>query len=597
MFNDNRDGTLTIVGQADQDDTYFEACVISQNAIDGTESLPPHSHPLDEGLQERTKLSIRRSGTPADFSTASGLSREVSQATAHANGGNAADTVEARPSMPLSTGSRPRSPLKARKGTSESLELAMATSDTWRILQSLVSKLGGNKAWLASHKGADDLERRALAQLISLPPRNQIDREWLDGIRRSNQQRLKQTICILIAIVGFRGPCQACQKRAAEKRRHCAALPPQAKDMDELQQLVGNTCSECYHFPTKGDCGFPSRTLLGTQTSQVLVSKPAQSTNAQAAQTTENDFALIKPLAQPVLGDTVIPTWPISKTHIPQANLLPVPAIPLQEPHRHQAASRQGRSRDNDVARGVGDEANSTRLRDIPNMAGHHQSINITALSADDGANSRGSFSVPKDSKNNQARMNSASTGLRISSADWLSKALGLLTEVSQLPTEKQSGVFTKIIEMVEVIRRPTMNLDVDCSAHISSLTAEEWEIAPGRLTVSAPSTGRESRIAFSTSYLRREVIDVDVATDIACGRKVVNRYIPALQQIVVDKFDARWDCDLTVLEGYIQVKVGRMEAKIGQGGIFVISQDETCFITNITHRECPIQIRWVERR
>ncbi|KAJ4416543.1 hypothetical protein N0V82_006665 [Gnomoniopsis sp. IMI 355080] len=245
---------------------------------------------------------------------------------------------------------------------------------------------------------------------------------------------------------------------------------------------------------------------------------------------------------------------------------------------------------------GMGDKAISITSTDMVDMAGNQQSI----PSANNEGDSICRGPRPKSgasSITNEIGVGPESTIIHTSSAGLLSKVLVLLSEISKLTKEEQSDTYTKIVEMVQIVRRPTLNMQVDHLAQIPSPTAEEWEIAPGRLALSVPGTGRESKLAFSASYLRREVINVELATKISRSQRILNRHIPALHQVVVEKIDANWDCDLTVLEGFVQVKIGQVKAKIGQGGLVAISQDAQCFITNVTHRECLIQIRWADKR
>lgn len=568
IFNDNCDGTLTVIGQGDEDDPHFKPCVVSQNPTSSRHEPPPaHPRLIDEELAKTAEPWSSRSVAPASTTLSSGSSKGTG-ATIHPPDMNTAKIANAGGATPTLSLGRPQHPMEAAKGTTGVLQLAMATSDTWRTLNSIVRTLEGKKGWLTAYKGALDFERRAFAQLIELPPRNNISAEWLNGIKKSNQKSFKGLICVLIAIVGDRGPCQACKNRTPEKRRQCAALPAQAKDMAELQQLVGDKCADCFHFPTKTKCGFPSGIAPSVmKQTPIPIPRMGHSTAVQSTHPSP-------------------PLRPTSKTPVPLPALPSIPVVPLQAITQRQAPPD------------ITEKADSAHTVDSTIAAKGRRSERISALSADDGRDANSALAskpfVATESITDQT--SARSTLAQPMSANMMGKALSLLTEISQLPSEEQSGIYSKIVEMIEVIRRPTLNLGVDSIGQMTNPIAEEWETAPGRLACPTAGTGRESRVAFSTSYLRREVVDVQLATQISRGQRVLNRHIPALHQVLVQKFDARWDCSLTVLEGFVRVKTGQVEVKIGQGGIFIISQDMDCFITNVTCRDCPVQFRWVER-
>lgn len=599
MFNDNCDGTLTVVGKANKDDSDFKFCVISQNPVDKSDSSSERP-PLPG--EEREKPEVGQSNASANTVPPSGARRR-SEAQSHLDISNAAKISDPSGSTPMPNAWQPPHSMEATQDITAALELAFATSATWKTLEFCVTTLGGKKIWLTAYKGVLDFERRAFLQLISLLPKNNIDREWLKGITNSHQQSFKGLICVLVAIVGVKGPCQACQRRAPEKTRHCAALPPQAKDMMELQKLVGTTCSECYHFPTKSNCGFPfaSEAPIGIKQTPVVAPLPDRSATSQTVQLPKGISPLPTLPAQAVSKNSAPSLRPISKTPIQPADLSSVSVSSSQVTSQLQDVFDQRKPPNTDDASRVEHKAISTDMEDIARKASRPRSARMLPRSADDegdcsSAHTSSVFSTAEESIINDSRATSTSIVFRPSSGSIVSKALGLLTEVSQLANEEQSGVYTKIVEMVEVIRRPILDLAADRMPGTSTPLTEEWETAPGRLTFPIAGTGRQSLIAFSTSYLRREVVDVELATQISRGQRVLNRHIPALHQVMVEKFDARWDCSLTVLDGVVQVKLGPVEAKIGQGGIFVISQDAACFITNVTHRDCPVQIRWVEK-
>lgn len=597
MFNDNGDGTLTMVGHVDKDTPHVTACVVSQSPMLRDENPPARPHPLGDTLAERENPQVGRFEVSTNAVSYSEPPQEERKSTKHPNDSTNARLPKADDATLISPVWQPQHPKAKSKDTLEALESTIATSDTWKVLESLIATLDGRKGWLLAYRNTSDFERRALTQLISLPPKNTIEGEWLSGIKKSNQQSFKGLICILIAIVGVRGPCQACKSRTPEKTQHCAALPLQAEKMHELQQLVGKRCADCYHFPTTKDCEFPSLRALTAikQTPVPIPQLSGQSATVQTRHFPERVSVLPVPPVRAASSNTTVhiqPRRPISNTPIPLPTLPSVLTMPLPAAARHQAAFERGRPMHTDAAPSTGKHATMPATTDVNSTTRARRSKRIPSLCLT-GASDASSAS--DESSTNQSSAMPTFTAPHLSSTSIVGKALGLLTEVSQLPNEEQSGVYTKIVEMIEVIRRPTLNHGIGLFDQISNPVAEKWETAPGRLAIPVPGVGRESQIAFSTSYLRREVIDVQLATQISRGQRILNRQIPALHQVMVERFDARWDCTLTVLEGFVNVKTDQMEAKIGQGGVFVVRQCTNCSITNVTHRDCSVQIRWVD--
>lgn len=623
MYNDNGDGTLTIVGEADPDDKSFQPCVISQTSTSRNLYLEGSSViPISNELQLQRPLDV----SDSDVSDADVSDAEVRVSDA---------------------------------GT-ETLETVLAASETWKTFELLVKQMGGREDWLTSNTDLEKVERQALIQLVSLPARNNIEEEWFQGITNAHHKRFKRLICVLIAIVGIKGPCQVCKTRKPEKQSHCAALPPQAAKMEALQKLLRNRCSECYHASTKKPCGFPFKAHKAIEQKSVPTPRPEGSVTAQKSPIQKDGPEPPGPSAPPVSDSSPSPPQRVFKELVRPSALPSTIVIPLQAENQHQSSHRQNSTTN---ARTMAQKETS-KMPERENPA-DTCSAGVSTLSAADLSGSSSTVQAHEvlDKQSTRETSGNNSDPARPHSSSWtlVSKTLGLLTEVSNLASQEQGDIYDRIVDVIEVIRRPLQAPQVpdkqrsrgasgneSDSAHphplsptlvskalgllteVSNLAsqeqweiygrivdvievirrplevgrkrqvcdpvAEQWESASGRLTVAPTVAAQEAQIAFSTSYLHREIIDVELATEISHGQKAVNRQIPALQQVTVKPFDARWHCTLTVLEGLVQVKMGQMEAKIGQGGIFIIGQDSRCLLTNITLRDCRVQIRWVER-
>lgn len=597
VFNDNGDGTLSRVRQADPDDVSFQPYVVSQTStLQSIDSVSAPPRPPADALQDKRQPEVDESNPwphtaqyVAPWGKRSGASSPDSDKVSIKSEGS--------PVIPKSTALEAQAPLYVHYPGTAAIRTAMATSRTWEILELFVTKMGGKRGWLTAPQGASGLERHALIQLLSLPPRNKIEREWLDGISNAHQRLLKGLICILVSIVGTRGPCEACKNRVPEKRRHCAALPPQAENMKELQLLLGNKCSECYHTPTKGDCGFPLGASIGVKQSCTLVSRPEKSDTAQSLHSQAKFSTQVDSLTRPESENATTSIQRVLKTSVASPPVASAEVILLQSRHSQTAFRQMEAPKSHKDS--VSDKKESSNRPEETITASERDVKRGSTLSAADERGSRSTHvtKTPKalpDSGTNKTKVKLEKTDIDSSSATLVSKALGLLTEVSHLANEERSGVYNKIAKMVDILRRPTSGLD-NPGKQPQGLITEEWESAPGRLTVPQTGTVQEKRIAFSTSYLRREVVDVELATRISRGQRVINRNIPASHQVTVERFDARWHCTLTVLEGRVEFKMGQVEDRMVQGGILIIHQDLGCSITNVTRRDCLVQIRWVD--
>lgn len=597
MFNDNGDGTLSIVRQADPGDLSFQPYVVSQTStLQSIDSVSAPPRPPADAPQDKRQPEVNESNPwphTAQYVTPWGKRSGAPSP----NSDKVSIKSEESPVIPKSTALEPQAPLYVHYPGTAAIRTAMATSRTWEILELFVMKMGGKRGWLTAPQGASGLERHALIQLLSLPPRNKIEREWLDGISNAHQRLLKGLICILVSIVGTRGPCEACKNRVPEKRRHCAALPPQAENMEELQQLLGGKCSECYHNPTKGDCGFPSGVSTGVKQSCTPGFRLEKSGTTHPLNSQEEASTPIGTLTRPESENAPPSIQRVLKTSVTSPPVSSAEVLLLQSGHSQTALRQMEAPKSHKDS--VSDKKESSNRPEETTTASERDVKRGSTLSAADERGSRSTHvtKTPKalpDSGTNKTKVKLEKTGIDSSSATLISKALGLLTEVSHLANEERSGVYDKIAEMVDILRRPTSGLD-NPGNQPQGLITEEWESAPGRLTVPQTGTVQEKQIAYSTSYLRREVVAIELATRISRGQRVINRSIPASHEIAVAAFDDRWHCTLTVLEGRVEFKMGQVEDGMVQGGILIIDQDSGCSITNVTRRDCLVQIRRVD--
>lgn len=465
MFDDNGDGTLSIVGQAHPDDLSFQPCVVSQTSIlKNIDSVPATSQPTAAALPELRLPKIETvDALPHTAQCFAPWGKHPEAASP--NDGKVSIKSERSPVIPRSSAVQPQAPLYVHYPGTRAIRTAIATSNTWETLELVVTKMGGKRGWLMAYQGASGLERHAMIQIVSLPPRNKIERKWLDGISNAHQRLLKGLICILVAIVGIRGPCQACENRVPEKRRHCASLPPQAEDMKELQELLGKQCSECYHLSTKGDCGFPSG--VSAEVKQICGPVPrfeksdtTQSFNSQKKASTKVGL-LVRP------GWESPPTSPqrVLKTSAPSSPLSYAKVMMLQS-GQSQAPFKQSQAPRSHKDSALDNEESSDKPEETDTVDECSAKL-FSTLSA---AHQRGSrwthvSETPEPMKGltiKKTTVKVETTDHDSSSAALVSKALSLLTEVGHLANEERLGVYNKIAEMTEILCRPPSGLGFD---------------------------------------------------------------------------------------------------------------------------------------
>jgi hypothetical protein len=169
-----------------------------------------------------------------------------------------------------------------------------------------------------------------------------------------------------------------------------------------------------------------------------------------------------------------------------------------------------------------------------------------------------------------------------------------LFGDIGRLPAQEQATLWNQMQQMAGMLQ--TTNSEVSRASSTQSTSpsltrgppaaADEWEIAPGRLIV------EDKPMAFSTSFLSREVVSPKAAQQLGPTQRVLNKSIAALHQLSVGPEEG-WSCTCSVIRGVLKMKVGDVEARIGQGGL--ISVEKACIITNVSHKEARIQMWWVE--
>lgn len=365
-----------------------------------------------------------------------------------------------------------------------------------------------------------------------------------------------------------------------ERKRNCMILPPEAKDMRELQEIIGSKCVNCFFFPGNHRCDFATSKLptvdVSTGVKQTytpaLDSLPARV--AKSASRPESHIA--KGLSMPT------PTQSIS--HSP----IPVPVLPLR-PQLAQAHGPAEQSNGGPVRRSVLRSARESEVRidDHGDSVPENDDLTSGTLYTDD---------VNSNEELASAGATTVASGLASGapprSSALVSKAFTLFGEITQLPAHEQDKVYDKLAAMLGVASgAPTTTRTAAPGKTQGSVAhqyhgpaADGWEIAPGRLT-----SGGEP-VAFSTSSLRRKAVSSSSAQYVTPTEKVLNKHIIALDHLKI-KPEIDWDCKFSVTKGMVKVKMGDVEANIGYGGVLLVKHE--CIVTNAWHDESHIQVWW----
>lgn len=482
---------------------------------------------------------------------------------------------------------------------SSELHLAMAESKVWAYVAPMVLP-----TWPSSVTG--DLETRAFIQAISLPLRNKMDEQWLEGTKRSHQKTYRALMSTIFQVIGVEALCKPCESKIAERRRNCKILPPEAEGMRELQEVYGSQCVNCYFFHAAKSCEFPTSS---STTKQTPVAVPAPS----AIRPMSNGERSLDPLsfARPPPPAATRPPAPsysfykATKADKPiSESPVPIPSFAMQ-PANHQ--SQQSQTSDaGSEKRHVETMRRSRRVAKTDDQFPGSSSVRNN--NADEAgphcASSAASSTSPSESvlapselasgglsavESTTATSNSGS-GV-ISSSQLAGRAFSLFGDISRLPFEEQTALWTQMQQMAEILQTGTVTKIPILKSATSDLptgppaVAAEWEIAPGRITV-----GNE-HLAFSTSFLSRNSVSMKAAQQLSPTQRVLNKSMAAPFQLRVVREEEDWECTCSVIRGVLKMSVGDVETKIGQGGVIVVKKE--CIITNISHKEARLQIWW----
>lgn len=177
-----------------------------------------------------------------------------------------------------------------------------------------------------------------------------------------------------------------------------------------------------------------------------------------------------------------------------------------------------------------------------------------------------------------------------ISTSQLAGRAFSLFGDMSRLPVEEQAILWNQIQQMAGILQTGAVtrtSVTKNTSPNLPTGppgAAAEWEIAPGKLIVD------DKHLALSTSFLSRDIVSLKAAHQVSPTQRVLNKSIVALNQLSVSQEEG-WDCTCSVIRGVLKMRVGDVEARIGQGGVIVIEKE--CIITNISHKEARIQVWW----
>lgn len=460
-----------------------------------------------------------------------------------------------------------------------SVEAAGLNSDVWNYIKPFIKQ-----RWLASFQ--NELQRSAFLQAISLPKRNDIDKTWLDTVLKAHQKAFKTLFSIALHVIGVKGECcTICQWRAIDRRRNCVILPQEAEDMRDLREALGTRCVNCFFFPTMKPCKFAKSGNPIANASAVVKPIPA----SIPAPPPHHAIKPAKPPAKPLPVEPPV-AQPVSQSAVP------LPVLPGQSQVPHPQISQPQVSNDRLPTARSGEE--SVR------RSGRIFAREPDAIKDSHGLDTQGdgdaSLAQSSDAASNDEPASTTSTAVASSSASaaplpskaLVGKAFRLFSEISELPAHEQNVVYDKVAMMWEIAKGAPIatgsaasgNGQGDIRLRQQIPAADGWEIAPGRL-----ASGGEA-VAFSTSFLRRETVGLISAQYVTASEKILNKHIAALDHLRLEPV-AGWDCKFTVMKGLIQVRVGDVEAKLGQGGVLLVKNE--CLVTNITHDESQIQVWW----
>ncbi|KAL1847230.1 hypothetical protein Daus18300_014024 [Diaporthe australafricana] len=477
--------------------------------------------------------------------------------------------------------------------TSFELNVAMTESDVWAYVASLVPK-----TYTACLQ--DNLEIKAFIQAISLPQRHTVDKEWLEGTLKSHQKRYRSLMSVVVQVVGVKAQCKPCESKVPERKRNCKILPPEAEGMQELQEVCGSQCANCYFFQASAPCEFPTSSTMMKQTPvpvpppsvmrpppkvERLAPPPASRAPPASTRSQPPSYSSYKA----TLADK-----PISESPVP----IPVlgakgPDPQLQALHTSDVDSEKAEAASLRRSRRILKQDSGSGSNVVDDDSDPFESLSASSAASDAMPSENALMSTASGTKPSTVATPMVSTD-EVSSAQLVGKAFSLFSEIGQLPPEEQATLWQNMQQMAGMLQTGMGAVPKAPSAYSSSASlppvpsaaADEWEIAPGKLTVD------DRRLAFSTSFLSRESVSLKAAQQLSMTQRVLNKSIKALHQLILVP-EKGWDCTVSVVKGLLKMKVGDVEARIGQGGVVVVERE--CIITNVLHKEAVIQVWWTD--
>lgn len=476
------------------------------------------------------------------------------------------------------------------------LDRAMAESKVWAYVAPLVPQ-----TWTTSF--TNGLETSAFIQAISLPLRNKMDMEWLSGTKKSHQRGYRALMSVIFQAIGVEARCKPCESKILERRRNCKVLPPEAEGMRELQEVCGSQCVNCYFFHATKPCEFPSSSTTAKQTPIPVPNPPAMRPMPNVEPALDPP-SITRP---PAAIRSYAPTYSLYKATKAEKPIsespVPIPLFAIRGPTQQGQSThtsdvsaeisptevmskvrRSGRVTKTDDQSGSGSNFKGSGNTD--EAESHSAASNAGASEA---ALASGGFRSGRPSTESTAAASNVSSD-GISSSQLAGRAFSLFGDMSRLPIEEQAVLWDQMQQMAEILQTGAVTRTSITKSTSPNLTpgppaaAAEWEIAPGRLVVD------DKHLALSTSFLSRDVVSLKAAQQLSPTQRVLNKSIAALNQLSVGQ-EQGWDCTCSVIRGLLKMKVGDMEARIGQGGVIVVEKE--CIITNISHKEARIQVWW----
>lgn len=484
-------------------------------------------------------------------------------------------------------------------GSSE-LDMAMEYSNVWAYVAPMVLP-----TWPSSVTG--DLETKAFIQAISLPLRNKLDKQWLEGTKRSHQKTYRALMSTIFQVIGVEALCKPCESKIAERRRNCKVLPPEAEGMRELQEVYGSQCVNCYFFQATKSCEFSTSSSTTKQTPVPVPAPPAMRPTSKGERSLDPPSsarpppsAATRPLAPSYSSYKATKAdKPISESPVPIPSFAMRPANYQSQQSQTSDASPEKRHvetmrRSRRVAK-IDDHpggSSSVRENDNADEAGpHFVASTASSTSPSESVLAPNELASGGPSARESTTATSTSGSGVISSSQLAGRAFSLFGDISRLPIEEQTALWTQMQQMAEILQTGTVtNIPILKSA-TSDLpsgppaVAAEWEIAPGKITV-----GNE-HLAFSTSFLSRNAVSMKAAQQLSPTQRVLNKSMAALFQLRLVQEEEDWECTCSVIRGVLKMKLGDVETRIGQGGVIIVKKE--CIITNISHKEARIQVWW----